>query len=173
MLVWTTAAHLIQDGRHKDAEAEAAGNLSGDMLKLLKTQDHGYVATKEAAEESKIEKLSSQLHFLSDKPPNKHIIFVDSKEEADKFDAAKHFDTAPELVGRAYNRPRKSTLATTTVEGIADAAAGAGSADRKALKKARRKRDRAYDELDERIERAAKLRNVRERLETQKKLMVR
>ena len=28
----------------------------------------------------------------------------------EKFDAAQHFDTVPELLGRTYNRPRLQTL---------------------------------------------------------------
>lgn len=31
------------------------------------------------------------------------------------FDPAEHFDTVPELAGRAFNRPRKSTLETAQV----------------------------------------------------------
>lgn len=37
-------------------------------------------------------------------------MFVDNEEEAQSFDAAKHFDTAPELVDRHFNRPTKEQL---------------------------------------------------------------
>ena len=54
----------------------------------------------------KAAKLQSSLHFLGAKRQNTHIVFVDGKEKLQSFDAAKHFDTAPELVDRAFNRPR-------------------------------------------------------------------
>lgn len=37
-------------------------------------------------------------------------MFVDNEEEAKSFDAAKHFDTAPELLDRHFNRPTKEQL---------------------------------------------------------------
>ena len=39
----------------------------------------------------------------------KHTIFVDTEEEAKKFNAAEHFDTEPES-DRTFNRPRRSQL---------------------------------------------------------------
>ena len=63
-----------------------------------------------------IAKLESSLHFLRDGPSqNKHTIFVDDAEEVANFEPAAYFETAPELADRAYNRPRLSTLAKTTV----------------------------------------------------------
>ncbi len=37
-------------------------------------------------------------------------MFVDSAQDAKRFKADEFFDTAPELVGRAFNRPRKAQL---------------------------------------------------------------
>ena len=50
------------------------------------------------------DRLKSELHFLLDKPVNKHTIFVEDGTEASTLDVAQHFDTAPELAERAYNR---------------------------------------------------------------------
>jgi U3 small nucleolar RNA-associated protein 11 len=38
------------------------------------------------------------------------VVFVDSKADVDQFDVATHLETAPELVGRTFNRPRLETL---------------------------------------------------------------
>lgn len=135
---------------------QARGDLTGDMLKLLKSQDAAYVTTTEIAEgkvrwllrctwlslanehvtEQKVERMSSALHFLDGEARGKHTLFFDDEKAVAEFDAAKFFGTAPELVGRAYNRPRKETLAEERL---------VGDVDRKSLKKARRKRDRAYE----------------------------
>jgi len=76
----------------------------------------------------KIEKLQSTLHLVDAPeavaagpaapaagakkgvPPPKHIVFVDSDDEARRFDAAAHFDTVPELLDRPANRLRKQQL---------------------------------------------------------------
>jgi hypothetical protein len=42
--------------------------------------------------------------MLGDKPVNKHTILVDGTEAVRTFDPAAHFNTVPELVGRAHNR---------------------------------------------------------------------
>jgi U3 small nucleolar RNA-associated protein 11 len=60
----------------------------------------------------KVERLKGELHFLVDQPRNTHTVFVDEEAEATAFNPAQHFDTAPELAARAYNRPRKETLET-------------------------------------------------------------
>merc|ERR1711862_443081 len=49
------------------------------------------------------------MHFLGsskDDIGRKHTIFVESQEDVDTFDAATHFETAPELVNRDFNRRR-------------------------------------------------------------------
>jgi hypothetical protein len=58
----------------------------------------------------KAERLKESLHFIGLAPQNKHTVFVDSAKEAAKFKPAKFFDTPAELLGRAYNRPRKAQL---------------------------------------------------------------
>jgi U3 small nucleolar RNA-associated protein 11 len=58
----------------------------------------------------KAARLKQSLHFIGLAPQNKHTVFVDSAEEAAKFKPAKYFDTPAELLGRAYNRPRRAQL---------------------------------------------------------------
>ncbi|CAJ0637419.1 7386_t:CDS:2 [Entrophospora sp. SA101] len=70
---------------------------SGDMIKLLKSQDLNYVKTQHDLGQKKIEKLKNEIHFiepnlkreiddkklnlLKDQDKQQHIIFVDTKEE--------------------------------------------------------------------------------------------
>lgn len=60
--------------------------------------------------QQKAARLQSTLHLLDAEASNKHTVFVDSEREAKEFDAAEHFQTAPALVRRTYNRPRIADL---------------------------------------------------------------
>ncbi|XP_031553658.1 probable U3 small nucleolar RNA-associated protein 11 [Actinia tenebrosa] len=136
------------------------------QLKTMKSQDLSYFNTKRNTEMKKIEKLQANLHLLEDHddetPPNQHIIFVDNKKEARAFDAAKHFDTLPELVSRTYNRPKLDTLQHEPV---------CAKEDKKTLKKLAKRRNQCYEELKQRIERKEKMTLMVQKLELQKHLM--
>ena len=51
-------------------------------LKMMKTQDRGYISTKRSADERKAAKLQESLHMLDAGAKNKHTIFFDTEEEA-------------------------------------------------------------------------------------------
>ena len=174
------------------------GRMSADMLAVLQTQDRGYVATAKAAEDRRIERMQSALHVLpvavegssssgggSGGAP-RHTVFVDTAEEAAAFDAARFLDTDPALLGRAFNRPRRAQLAGGELlgsgsgggggaggSGAAAAAAGGGvdKEERRSLKRARRERDRAYAELDERMERSEKLGRLAQHMDLKRALL--
>ena len=170
--------------------ASEGGRLGPDMLALLQTQDRGYVSTVKAAEDRRIERLQSSLHVLpmvhsssSSSQPNRHTVFVDSAEEAAAFDAAAFLDTDPALLGRTFNRPRKAQLSGGgLLGGAAAAAAAAGSgasagaagaaekAERRSLKRSRKEKDRAYAELDERMERSEKLGKLAQHMDLKRAL---
>lgn len=115
------------------------------------------------------EKLQEELHFITGERMGKHTVFVDEDEEAEAFDAAEHFDTAPELMDRAFNRPRKEALAASDVM-VVDAD---GALSRRERQQQRRKRGRRYAELGEALKRARKLDRVRAKIDVQKAVMVR
>ena len=124
-------------GRHvksdeaRRIEMEEKG-LGPDAIRIMKDQDLAYVRMQRLMDGKKIEKLQSSLHYLEGSGPDgkgddeaggasslnkmvgkkrKHTVFVEGgKDEAANFDVAKHFDTIPELMGRAFNRPRVKTL---------------------------------------------------------------
>ena len=60
--------------------------------------------------------------------PPKHTIFVQTKRQLDTFDPARHFQTLPSLVHRAYNRPRLDQLLEPIFQAGASGSAGGSSA---------------------------------------------
>nr|XP_016852605.1 PREDICTED: probable U3 small nucleolar RNA-associated protein 11 isoform X1 [Anolis carolinensis] len=107
----------LQDGIHLEKPQEEECTL--EQQKLMKTQDLKYIEMKRVAEVKKIERLKSELHLLEaeGKQPNKHTFFFDTKREVREFDIAAHLNTAPELLGRVYNRPTLEMLKKEPIRG--------------------------------------------------------
>jgi U3 small nucleolar RNA-associated protein 11 len=106
-----------EEGKHRKTQVakqtEFEKEIGSDTIRIMKDQDLKYIRLQKQRDVKKIEKLRSNLHFIdpsSASEKRKHTIFVDTPDEANTFDAARHFDTLPELVGRAFNRPRLSDL---------------------------------------------------------------
>jgi U3 small nucleolar RNA-associated protein 11 len=155
----------VKGGIHKDIDN---GSLDTETVKLLKTQDLGYLVHKAAKDTRKIEKLRNNLHMIGDEKPKSHQIFVDTTDELEEFDLEKHFDTAPELVDRTYNRPRKETLEKGIYVGSTDEGA---HITRKRVRKALEEKEKSYDELNKRIKRSEKLQKTAQCLLLQRNLM--
>mmetsp|Transcript_32033 Transcript_32033/g.37350 ORF Transcript_32033/g.37350 Transcript_32033/m.37350 type:complete len:306 (-) Transcript_32033:213-1130(-) len=122
----------VRNGKHRlNEEAKAKlreDEIGADAVKLMKSQDLTYVRMQTMKDAKKIERLQASLHYLGSqgggdhsddyenerdsniKHQRKHTVFVENQEQAKNFDVATHFDTLPELAGRAFNRPRKETL---------------------------------------------------------------
>eukprot|EP00522_Entomoneis_paludosa_P000673 CAMPEP_0172475672 /NCGR_PEP_ID=MMETSP1065-20121228/69989_1 /TAXON_ID=265537 /ORGANISM="Amphiprora paludosa, Strain CCMP125" /LENGTH=296 /DNA_ID=CAMNT_0013233885 /DNA_START=78 /DNA_END=968 /DNA_ORIENTATION=+ len=197
----------IKDGKHQKTRQakqedfdEAIGN---DTIRIMKDQDLSYVRMQRAKDQKKIEKLQASLHLgggaAASGSERKHTIFVDSKQEVADFDAAKHFDTLPELVGRSFNRTKVDQVKQMAYEslGCSSTADRKGNetdsdvddshvpkhkqlspeelkrqaflAKRSARKLARAKRS-AYREIEERSKRAAKMAKAEAHLMTEKLL---
>lgn len=109
---------------HKTAAARNEEGLDFDTIRVMKDQDLAYIRMKRMMDAKKIERLQSSLHYLNDGDDDvgrkkkittnnqrKHTVFVEGgQEEVEQFDLAQHFETHPDLVSRAFNRPRISTL---------------------------------------------------------------
>ena len=161
------SSRVTKDGIHKDI---VDGTLNHDTVKLLKSQDMGYVVHKKCVDARKIEKLKENLHLIGSKPVKNHTIFVDNTADVEAFDAAAHFDTPAELVhATSHNRLKHSQL-----EELANQAdvVSRSSAQLKAIKeKNLQTMERSYNELYERNKRAKKLNSVMDKLQLQRNLM--
>ncbi|VDM24431.1 unnamed protein product [Toxocara canis] len=130
--------------------------------KLADVKDLKYVRHRLNIENKKIEKLKATLHFADlGVGSNQHTIFVDTEEEAKKFDPIQYFDTPQQLIDRRYNRPRTSTLKKHSVMNALS------KAD---VQMADRERRAQYKELLKRMQRANELRVVVEKLEVRKNI---
>ncbi|ORZ35479.1 small-subunit processome [Catenaria anguillulae PL171] len=159
---------------------------SADFLKLLKTQDKGYIANQRSVNAKKLEKLKAQLHLvgaehLADSaassgaysddedtpsiPKSTHTVFVDSETEADSFDPEEHFDTPAEFLARKFNRPTRSMLSTAALPDVKR------QVDPMEVTRAERERAAKYTELAGRLERDEQLRAAELELDVQKALM--
>lgn len=172
----------IQDGKHQKTEEarrkELEDQIGPDAVRIMKDQDLSYVRLQKQRDSRKAQRLKEALHFIGkpgEKKKAKHTIFVQSKAEVEKFDAAEHFDTVPELMDRTFNRPRKSKLRALALEQLGyeqdgeDFVAGLEDQDekpteedlkwqakmaKKAARDAAKARSKAYGELEARAKRA-------------------
>jgi U3 small nucleolar RNA-associated protein 11 len=155
--------HMINsqlvDGVHREKAKDS--DLTPEQAKLMQTRDLSYIIHKRTIEKKKIDKLKANLHMLDveEKPLNKHTFFVDSVEEKRSFDPAVRLETAPELLGRAFNRPRVSDLSSSSVS--------TALSETEDLAKLRKK---AYRELEQRIERERQLGVVQAKMEVRRQL---
>ncbi|VVT54105.1 uncharacterized protein SAPINGB_P003909 [Magnusiomyces paraingens] len=160
----------------KKGPAVSTDALTADAVKLLKTQDSSYVQTYLSKEKKNIERLEKELTFRSS---GKHTVFVDSVEEADKFSAAKYFDTDKALLNRRENRLRRRQLereggivvGTNSEAGLAVATAEATTLDKKRQKELNKQRLAKYKELEQRMERESDLTKVKQTMDLQRELL--
>lgn len=152
-----------QNGKHVKTEAliQKERDLGPDTIRILKDQDLSYVRLQKQQNKKKMERLSENLHFseAQDKK-RKHTVFVDNEEQANNFEVADHFDTVPELAGRAFNRVKKKDLS--------DLAQHLSSRRKQMGKKLAKARSAAYGELQARAIRVKALGLAEAHLETEK-----
>ncbi|KAI9202866.1 small-subunit processome [Polychytrium aggregatum] len=155
-----------------------------DFLTLLKTQDQNYVNYQRSVNQKKLGKMESSLHFFEgdDEPAQAaggdrddaapstssgskskatHTVFVDDEDDVKQFDAAEHFQTPEELLGRKFNRPTYKLLEEAEVQAPAQ------------LSKAKmtKQREGVYREILSRTEREEQLRKLQLEQDLQKALM--
>jgi U3 small nucleolar RNA-associated protein 11 len=155
-------------------DAAEARTYTADELALMRTQDVRYVAMAAGVEAKRIERLRASLHGLGAADAARsaagastssapHTVFVDTKPEAARFDAAAFFDTPAELLGRAHNRPRRGQVSGPG----AVLAAARPTPHARAAMKADKRRAASYKELSQRAGRLASLRALEGRLRLQ------
>lgn len=116
----------------------------------------------------KIDRLKQDLHFIgAEEPKRKHIIFVETEEEAENFDPVEYFHTTPEFVNRAYNRPKIEDLEKGSIF------VGKQEPTASDLKKIAKQTERSYKELAQRESREAVIGKIIDKMTTEKNLLVR
>lgn len=113
-----------------------------EEIMLMKTQDIGYVLSKAQSEQKKVERLQAGLHSIDQPPTNKHVYFAEDSEEAKEL---RPLVTS----GQQQEHGTRTVLP----------------------KRIRKLHDGAYRELNDRTERAAKLRSMVMVMSMQKELM--
>jgi U3 small nucleolar RNA-associated protein 11 len=162
-------------------DADAGRAYTADELALMRTQDVRYVAMAAGVEAKRIERLRASLHGLgaadaarasksaraasTSSAAAPHTVFVDSRRDAARFEAAAFFDTPPELLGRAHNRPRRGQVAGAGTVVVGGSSAATPHA--RAAMKADKRRAASYRELGQRAGRLARLRALEGRLRLQ------
>lgn len=126
----------------------------------MESQDIKYISMKRTVEANKVKRLQSQLHMIdiANQTKNSHIFFVDNDQEVKKFNLAKHLDTHPLLLDRRVNRPKLSNLDKINIPDV----------DKKVLAKISESREKAYKELNTRIDRERELSVIQQKLEIKK-----
>ncbi|EFJ49796.1 hypothetical protein VOLCADRAFT_89620 [Volvox carteri f. nagariensis] len=172
-----------KDGVH-DGRLTQANKYSQEELRLMKTQDVKYLSMKATTEANKAARLRESLHFIgvtaaqpaaaaakrgsngsagpaaaAAGPAPRHTVFVDSEEEAARFNPAEYFDTPAELLDRTFNRPRSAQLA--------DPKAMLGTSN----KGVEKRKYAAYKELAQRLERRNRVAATAEHLAYEKLVM--
>jgi U3 small nucleolar RNA-associated protein 11 len=196
----------MKDGKHTSSNVEDSRQyLSPQLVRIMKDQDLKWVRMQRQQDQKKVEKLQACLHQLDGNTttttyqqqkrqqqtshPAKHIIFVDTQEQATNFTVANHFDTIPELAHRSFNRLRKGDIAkmaaaTTTTTTASTSSIGSSKtmiakhqADpttilpimmRRSQAAAAKARSRAYREWQARQDRIKALTLAEQQLQTEK-----
>lgn len=144
------------DNRGVLVKSRGNEDLSNDAVKLLKTQDSGYIRTMNNIEKKNIERLEASL-FLGNK--GKHTVFEDTPEDAKNFKPSEYFDTDPSMVYRAENRLNKSQMKNLP---------NVSAEQEEEINKERVKK---LKELDQRMARQSQLDKVQQGMNQQRELM--
>jgi len=152
----------IEDGVHYEKQKEE--EFTDEQIKLMQTQDLKYINFKRSTEIKKIESLKACHHLLDvdSRPKNNHTFFVDTKQDAMKFDVISHLDTHPALIDRSFNRLKMDALKKNSIK---------CPIDKETLEKTAKERQREYKELSNRIEREKKLLVLSQKMEMKRNLM--
>lgn len=157
--------HMINaklvDGEHLEKKPKLDVD-SKEQVELMQSQDIKYISMKRTMEANKIKRLQSQLHMTdaANETKNTHTFFVDSEQDAKKFDVVKHLDTHPALLGRRVNRLKLTDLEKLNLPSV----------NEKTMKEAAEEREKLYKELSKRIDREREFTVVQQKLEISRAL---
>lgn len=119
-----------REGKRRDDNGPGSGSaMRHETVQLLKTQDAGYLRTARNRVRRELERLKEEwgvvekgmadpsngaLDVVGDiGKRNRHMVFVEDESQQNSFDAAEWFGTDESGLSRAYNRPRRQTMAAS------------------------------------------------------------
>jgi U3 small nucleolar RNA-associated protein 11 len=182
----------VEDGHHRKTQEakqrEFDDKVGLDTIRIMKDQDLSYIRMQKQKDAKKIERMRASLQYLdegSKTSKRKHTIFVEDQAAAETFNVAEHFETVPEMAGRAFNRQRLDQLRSTAMKaaGYADDGLDEGGPQIKTTRAALHKqvkevqkqaaklakaRSGAYSELEARAKRVGDLALAEAHLVTEK-----
>lgn len=87
--------------------------LSTEQVQLADMSGAKYVLHRKQVDDKRVDRMKENLHMLSAKKKNNHVLFVDSDDElpSSKEQVARMLDTHPDLLDRQFNRPTTKALA--------------------------------------------------------------
>ena len=138
--------------------------LENDVVKVMKTQDAGYIRVLGGEERAKIRGLEEGLGFIGEGGGrDRHTVFVDDEEEAKNFDAVEYFGTVEGVVERGWNRLRKEQIPIVKEEEV--------EGEKKERVKMAKERRQKYRELEARMRRLKDLEKMEREVDEQKARM--
>lgn len=139
-----------------------------DVLKLMKTQDLGYITHRKSIDDKKIERLRENLHYIgkldSSSSKKSHKIFCETEDELKSFNPVEHFETTEEFFANDHNRVRASALAKD------DHYSNIDNLNKRDIVKINKQKLKSYNELEKRICRSKKLQTASMGLQLQRQL---
>ena len=136
--------------------------LDPEVLKLMKSQDLGYITHRKSIDDGKIRKLKENLHLIGKKKPKSHKVFCEDEEEFD------------EMILRRGKRNDEENDDEDEEDGDVnmkrDIHTNIGKFTKKEVLKLKLKKAKSYDELERRIVRSKKLETASKGLILQRNL---
>ena len=147
----------ISGGVHKSTNRLEV--LDPETLKLMKTQDLGYITYRKAIDDKKIEKIRASLHFTAKGEKGSHKLFREKdclSEEGIEVDEENDVDGSENV--------------DNDKDGNVNSFSNIGDFSKKEVMKFKRSQERSYGELERRIVRSRKLKSAVEGLTLQRNL---
>ena len=153
----------VSNGVHRSTIGNA--QLDPEVLKLMKTQDLGYITHRKSIDDGKIRQLQQNLHLIGKKKPKTHKYFCEDDEEFDETLYVKKMDSEGVDEGEDYKQEGEDD-----VNRKKDMHTNVGKFTKKDILKLKLKKDKSYNELERRIARSKKLETASNALILQRNL---
>ena len=141
--------------------------LDKEVLKLMKTQDLGYITHRKSIDDGKIRKLRENLHLIGKKRPKSHKVFCEDEEV---FDEVLYDRKVKSEGGSDIEEDDEEEAEDYDVNDKKDIHTNIGKFTKKEVLKLKMKKAKSYTELERRIVRSKKLETASKGLTLQRNL---